>query len=52
MPDGTGSPCLVEKTPDQLRVLCQRGVQDLDGRTAFDERILGKVDFAKTAFAE
>ncbi len=52
MADSAGSPCLVEKTPDQLRILRQRGVQDLDGRAAFDERILGKVDLAKTAFAE
>jgi hypothetical protein len=45
-------PGLVEKTPDQLCVLCQGRMQNLDSRAALDERVLGKVDITKTAFAE
>ncbi len=52
MPDGAGRPRFVEKTPDQLRILRQRRVQDLDGGATFDQRILGKVHLPKTALAE
>ena len=52
MTDGAGSPGFVEKTPDQLYVPRQGGMQDLHGGAAFDEWVLGQVDLPKTAFAE
>ena len=52
MTDGTGRPRFVEKTPDQLRILRQHLVQNLDGSATFNERVLRKVDFPETAFAE
>jgi hypothetical protein len=52
MADGASCACLVEKTPDQFRVLRQRRVQYLHGGAALDERVLGKVDLPEPAFAE
>ncbi len=52
MTDGASSPRFVEKAPDQLRIPCQRRVQDLDGRAPLDERILGQVHLSEPAFAQ
>jgi len=39
MTDGAGGPRLIEEAADQLRVFCQPGVQNLDGRAAIKQRV-------------
>jgi len=52
MLDGTGRTRFVEEPANQLCIPCQLGVQDLDGGTAVDERILDQVHLPKAALTE
>ena len=52
MTDGAGRSRFVEETLDQLRVLGKRRVKNLHGRAAFEQRVFGKVDLPKAAFAQ
>ena len=51
MADGARGTRFIEKSSDQFRVLRQQRAQDLDGRVAFEVRVLGKVDLPESALA-